>query len=35
MPMADKALYSISLGQHGLIARAENTQAQQAISIWQ
>jgi hypothetical protein len=35
MPMADKALYSISLGQHGLIARAENTAAQQAISNWQ
>ena len=35
MPMADKALYSISLGQHGLIARAENAEAQQAISNWQ
>jgi hypothetical protein len=35
MPMADKALYSISLGQHGLIARAENAEAHQAILNWQ
>jgi hypothetical protein len=35
MPMADKALYSISLGQHGLIARAENSAARQAILNWQ
>ncbi|MFQ3324804.1 MAG: hypothetical protein ACI90U_002635 [Pseudomonadales bacterium] len=35
MPMADKALYSISLGQHGLIARAGNLAARQAILNWQ
>ena len=35
MPMADRALYSISLGQHGLIARAENAEARQAILNWQ
>jgi hypothetical protein len=35
MPMADNALYSISLGQHGLIARAENAEAHQAILNWQ
>jgi hypothetical protein len=35
MPMADKALYSISLGQHGLIARAVNSAARQAILNWQ
>ena len=35
MPMADKALYSISLGQHGLIARADNAAARQAILNWQ
>jgi hypothetical protein len=35
MPMADKALYSISLGQHGLITRADNAAARQAILNWQ
>lgn len=35
MPMVDGALYSISLGQSGLIGQPLNERAQQAVADWQ
>lgn len=34
MPMVDKAQYRVSIGNSGLIVRADNTVAQKAINAW-
>ena len=35
MPMVDKAQYQVSISNSGLVVRADNAIAQQAVDAWQ